>query len=955
MILSGRCFFKMALIAMVLVLAPRTAMAQGDPPEVVAAYEKIFSYFENHGFTVSRPKNSKRLRGTRIEKKSKTSEPGHHEIRTNVYGKQFKDWKHGPSYSLWKRVGVDIYRFKSRSQLWNNFTKYTYPDFISQKAGLEKAAQEKGIALNTPYRRPMDFYYADDGHYMGTFAGSYVYRQADGDFYLAGTERLYANPHSKTGWSWLDFLELDEDFDFCVLSGNMRLIFHIDTTEKGSGKFQTKVGGLDNFLAIVGDVYTLFTNRPFALTHTAGAPILTLKCDLSNLPADGRSAATVTVQVTRLPAKDGDDAIPVKGAVVTLENVAFKGAAPGHLSSRQVVTGADGTARVTYTAPEAEAVPKGPVPRAEIRARCAKLGLEESIYIGLDVKQPVNIKATHSIFPAHSDYTNELTFTFETPDKTWGKKYKAVLSCSSEFGRLRIGTSKKGFRELTIKDAVSGSENTVFYQWTGLQPAAAVEEIVTLEIPELKLRGVIQFSVGIDLAVDTATVSWKPPFQPHLTIPIKIFVIDRLHPDADLAGLFAEFEIEPTLTVHEDGFAPKALLTSDTDEDTLVAAAGRFIERHTGSAAAGTSLTKDLVLATVKKTPDGRWLLMEKDLSGKGLTVDQAYPAIIPYQRGTYSVSVRFDPKFKGDAAAGRPVPLKPIDVSRMSARQGELEYFLLPTLKAVASLTGAGGLGFGLTDVAIKVRRGDTAGAIVDAGAMLAGKYVGDKLGGAMEARYRESMNKFYKQRVAAAFNKSSDALPPGRYELALRLAYPYKLANWVETVTGWAVSQTIDDLKPTTGSRLDDESLPSAFLTRLFAMIVPLARASAGPPKNDPMQQSLDYLKLFMKGYGDDYGVLIVTRAGLGRIEATDAQGRRLKPAPANVFGGRNPAEMMVKGRNVVVIPFKRNTDFSVNLSGQGRSVKVYKILGDTVTSGVLDYHGRVWQKKLTVSGGR
>ncbi len=718
----------------------------------------------------------------------------------------------------------------------------------------------------------------------------------------------------------------------------------------------------DHYSAYGGPRRTMVRESIFDILAMTGSSFgirsdtfLSVETDIQNVKADGKSSSQLTISLFDQASGGNSSSTPLKGKAITIENVPFKGKPVGSVSHQTIETDSDGQAQVSYIAPAGENLPEDTVPRAKLIVRCPEFNLEEIVYIDLYIAEDIQIKAAYTILPAHSDFKNELIFRFENPDKDRGKIYKTVIRAESEHGRLASFRTKTPQQKLMIK-ARSGADNVISYIWDGPQPTdSAIEEKITIEIPELDLSGILTFSVGIDLVMDDAVISWKPPFQPHLTIPIKVYIKDRFHPDADLAQLFSDFNIEPRLKVEQTGFTSPAVLSgSENGEDELLSAVGAFLEQGAMGKDRPKSLTRDLVIGDLKKTKENQWLLVSKDLSGEGVPVDQMFPAIIPYVRGSFQVLVTLDPHFKGDAlSTDHTKLLAPIDVSRMSARQGELEYFLLPSLKAVAGLTPSGSLGFGLTDIALKTRSGNYKGAIITAGQMIAGKIIGDGLSDKMKASYKSAMNIFYKEQTAKALGTTVKALHPKQAELALRLAKPYKLASWVDTVTGWALDQAIGALSPSSKRPAVPSNDPKSFLAHLGGIFLSQAHAEEIFKKDTLIDQTMDYLSLFTQGYGNEYGVIVITRDGLDSLSAINSTGDVLKHAPHSVFAGKDKLEMIRKGKNMVVIPFEKGKGLTLDMTGQGNPVKIYKILDNTVTKGILDYQGKPWKKRLNVNG--
>ncbi len=675
------------------------------------------------------------------------------------------------------------------------------------------------------------------------------------------------------------------------------------------------------------------------------------------LKADGKS--TSNIQINLYERLENGDARPMKGKQVSLKISPQDGKVTGSLSSNSVATSSGGEAVVTYTAPQKQDLPQGVAPTVEIVAVSGDSGASDETYIRLFALNDMVLLPQHNIMPAHKDYRNKIKFKFEDPNKDRGEEYKATVSVSSRYGRIASGNNEPGNSRIEM-DAVAMLDNDIFYYWDGPQPTdKAVDETVSIEIPKLGISGIARFSVGIDLEITKAGFIWNPPFQPNLTIPIKVVVRDRFHPDTNLAKLFEEFEIKPNLMVKKTGFAPLDLLqVNDETDDELSSAVSRFIERSLNANPKYNYLAHDLMQATVRRTKQNEWLLLNNDLDGSGLSVEQAYPVFIPFARGVYKTSVRFEPRFKGDASQqNQEMALAAIEVSRLSAGQGTLEYFMLPTIKGVASLSNPAGLFLGLTDISLKLRNKNYNGAFIDAGLMLAGKFIGDRIAGklskAVKDKYLKQSRAYYRDMVAKAFGKNGKVVSPDQRKLALELAKPYKLAAWVDAMASWAFGQEAGNaLEPLKGGNL----WPQYQRPEVLAKLASLSLTASYIKQSDKVRlvdKTFAYLEQFLKGYGYEYDLFIVTREGLTGLKVRDQQGNIISAAPKSVYGGTDATEMVVVGKKVVVVPFEHGQSISVDMKGKGAPVEIYTISNGKTKKTVLDYKGKPWSKKMTIGG--
>jgi hypothetical protein len=192
-------------------------------------------------------------------------------------------------------------------------------------------------------------------------------------------------------------------------------------------------------------------------------------------------------------------------------------------------------------------MPEGAVCRATVRVAAGDPAISETLPIDLDNKSGLLLRAEHPILPGQSGFDNRLTLRFDTPRGERGRDYLVRLRCTSNRGRLARLAGVTGGETLELKLA-SGMDNTLVYRWSGPPPTErAVAETVTVEIPELQLHGETSFSVGIDLMLESVRIAWKGPFYPGMALPVEAALVDRFHPEADLATLLTGLKIEPAL------------------------------------------------------------------------------------------------------------------------------------------------------------------------------------------------------------------------------------------------------------------------------------------------------------------------------------------------------------------------------------------------------------------------
>lgn len=212
----------------------------------------------------------------------------------------------------------------------------------------------------------------------------------------------------------------------------------------------------------------------------------------------------------------------------------------------------------------------------------------------------VNVRVAHSIMPAIHGAVNVIRIQLDTPPRTDGGHYSATLQSSSSGGLLSSNSVHAAPRlqlSLTPQEWVE-----VHYRWNGPVPTqAAHQEQLTLDVPQLNIHETINLSVGIDLAIQS--VELDPPASTNAKfLPVRIFVQDRFHPDANLAKILETWGIQPELRL--------ALVDSNTGNPREKNQADPVLRHFFGTSA------KQLPSAwpeekpepgKIKPTNDGRW------------------------------------------------------------------------------------------------------------------------------------------------------------------------------------------------------------------------------------------------------------------------------------------------------------------------------------------------------------
>lgn len=596
---------------------------------------------------------------------------------------------------------------------------------------------------------------------------------------------------------------------------------------------------------------------------------------------------------------------PAKGARVSFEKPRW-----GKLSAEQVVTDASGEAIVTYEAPtEKELADKNQV-SVDITVRGENPG--EYDYVPITVENTsgeITAEVDHEILPSVSKYYSRITFKFRGPDK----EYKAIVSVKQKDGALVEKLDDKGGTNRLEMEVRPGSTNEVFYHWVGNQEMTSAQaEIITIEIPDLKLEEELKISVGIDLQPLRVENSWTGSALPGVYHPFKVYVNDGFHPKADVGELFKKFPMRLDLKVNQEYYAPVTIY--DPDKEGWLS---RLVSHIEGAVIPHGALTNNLIKAKLEKSKQGDYFLIAEDWKEEK-NAEAALPGAIPYDRGNYQFG--FGLSYEYDANKNNNQILSPmIDVEEYSTHGEMLNGFLVPTMKSYVSMIPGAGLVLYSIDTGVNLKQGNYKEAIVDTALQIGSDVAGDWV----NAKRKELLEGHFKNIIAKAKYKTVSQLSKKEVDYCLRRAKEQYVGNLGNAIASWTMEKVKDEL-----------------MTK---------KALRKSPTQNIQSTGWEFLQLFLKGYGD-YGLVVLTKDGLNDYKVYDQKGNELKDAPVQMFSGPEKNQRIFDGKEVIVVPFMLGEEIEVQAEGAGGSGNIITITPDGVST--QEYPKEKWQSKIQIS---
>lgn len=322
---------------------------------------------------------------------------------------------------------------------------------------------------------------------------------------------------------------------------------------------------------------------------------------------------------------DCSDKKAKSGRKVRMEFVSDK---LGSFNTTEATTDADGKAYFTYTAPGDKALNGKNEVTIQVKATDVSSGEVSAISITILNRNTKSIFSAQSIImPQGSQFYNELKIFINAPPK--GDGYQATITTKDPLGLITGSKDNPGGESPAYIQIRPGQEYKYYYHNTGsIAHSQAVEEEVTLEIPELNFKQVINISVGVDLMVQSVERKWKGTIYPGLPEPLEVYIADNFHPGADLEKIFDDFDIKMRVRVEPSQISQEPVMSQYAND---------YISRFT-TLFEGYMFGKNIVTSsgdafvTIKKTNDGKYILCKE--------TREALPFVMMFDRGMYEFSV---------------------------------------------------------------------------------------------------------------------------------------------------------------------------------------------------------------------------------------------------------------------------------------------------------------------------
>ncbi len=430
-------------------------------------------------------------------------------------------------------------------------------------------------------------------------------------------------------------------------------------------------------------------------------------------------------------------------------------------------------------------------------------------------------------------------------------------------------------------DVYPNTKYVFYYHWIG-PPAMtkAYNEGITMEIPELKLKKRVRFSVGVDLMVESIRMKYGSQIFPVIFEPITVSIRDRFHPKADLVKIFKAFGITIDLKINQAahiGIPPEPFQQGILSA-LMTAWEGSAVYPHVDP------IMYDGPLWGISKTSEGKYVIRSEDKGGDRRAFVQ-YPGVIVFERGTYQFEITISPgPFDADPRNNK--ALTDIIEIKDFPSQGEevVHTVLLPSIqflvlaagdlpgvtmgeKADAVLTGIN-LGLTREDIGDAVRHGDLKRVFLDTFSLF--------LGGIDNSALTEMGQRLLKMNTLALYAES----------LVERIV---SLKPAKKAAARWRAPVAYPRRTQRGGKKFPEDDV--------FALFNPLLRRAGS-------------------------SLVVIQRDGIDSFGTKTSRGSRLdKGYPKNNRDmSRRP--FMFKGKRYIVIPMGGDERMDLSLSGTGEA---------------------------------
>ncbi len=605
--------------------------------------------------------------------------------------------------------------------------------------------------------------------------------------------------------------------------------------------------------------------------------------------------------------RDGDDQ-PIAGA-----KILFPKPPIGGLSAQEVTTGADGKAAVEYTAPSEEELKKQGklVFEQYLAVTEAKTGLKGDIVITTrSDEKSVVAELAYPIVPAHRSYGDVIRLRFNVAARPDGQPHRAVAYVKNESGSLTCDFQIE--RPKVEWDVEPETTYTLVYRWLGPAELEKPEpEIVTIELPQLKLRESVELSVGVDLGIKEVRRRGGPMTLPLMHEALDVVVEDAFHKDAALDKLFSAYDLQPSVTI--DLLSFQAAQVSPAENGLI----SSILSHFDVPGGVESCYPWSLPVGTAKRsaTHADEWIMIDKHWKNKqqkGYPPDYVFPGVQLMNRGNYTFDVALG---FGLHDAGNKNNSKEVDFVVTEYQTYELQSFRTVQLPCIETLIRgavslAGGIEklpglvklsaqvdttLGITDVGIALKEGRKKDAVLGCVGLYAG--------------------------AAGAMPGVSDA-GKSLAEITSVTLYAHEAIqrSWEATVAPAerTVSETGQQVRTTSG---------------------------------DGLAEGLEFTQLLLQGFGNQ-SLVCLERPTLTTFEAFLADGTPITPIPPKLFGGDiGRGQRMRTSDRFVVIGLQRDEAVLLRLSGSSGTGRLITVTPKAIEA--LQYPSGDWKAEIRVDG--
>lgn len=592
--------------------------------------------------------------------------------------------------------------------------------------------------------------------------------------------------------------------------------------------------------------------------------------------------------------------VPVASTEVVFEPPEF-----GTLSSLKITTNASGKAQVKYTAPTDLEIAKTGKKQIDVYVNAKESATGVKGYEVLHIRSAMSdmvASVQHPILPAHPNYHNKIVFKFQAADKTDGSAYTARITTKGQYTALAKTLREQGGTNTLTMDVWNNSDCTLFYRWVGPPTMKqALEEIVTIEIPELKLKQEVAFSVGIDLQIVSVQRAYSGTLFPIMWEPFHITVMDGFHPKADLAKLLNKFNIKTDLTMKQVHFTPAPVHPGETG---FLSALLTRIEGASGSSLQD-AVIWDVGKWEVQKTRGMKYVLIQKGTYEDGKPWME-YPSLVFWERGTYQFKAAIRPGMFDADPRNNTVLTELYEVKEFRGFSDEIIHTVfMPSAEFLASVV------YGFSEsLPIKM-------------ALCTKSLAGD-----LHA-------KNYTDAIVDLFGCFVDVV--GDSKVAK------KIKDWIPRNTLALYVKTLCD------------TMAGGKEKKAIAVKKPVVTSAQTRASNEPLSSEarlkkvLEIAQKAVQGTGDSY-IVILQKEGLVSYSAGIAGGAKLLPAPHKLGTAQTESQRIEQGERFIVVPASTQEKIKFELKGNGNPGAVI-----VVTDGFVRRHAYLtspWEATITVN---